>query len=389
MVVLIVDDDPLIAELLTSLVEGLYRDADVVVAETRAEAVSLWQERSPELMILDWQLPDGSGVDALRDMRARGASMPVIMVTRRSDRKSVLAAAKYGLAGFISKPFNVETVLERLRAVLPPESSERDSNADGGVAATFVGALESGIKNGVQLSSTLDISQVLEMREGMDNLTVAQVERAWRPHATLQTRLIDLANSAAFRSDKNPVNALSDALRVLGMPVAMDVALVMSLSDLSELKTPFLRKRATRLDRRSLTLATTAVLLARDAGIDDAGCFAAGMLHAIGEFAVISLAQQWMNRGHELDEISFEQALTTHSARLAGALKARWHFTVELKQMIGAVYGSISGSDAIRLLLMRAAALVVDGEHESDECRRLLRRLKLEVPASLLEALDD
>ena len=115
---LIVDDDCelrrfLVAEL---AVEGV----DLEEAGTGQSALSLIRE-SPipyELVLLDWCLPDFSGVEICRRLRASGLTMPVLMLTGRDDVRDRVEALDSGADDFISKPFSIEELLARIRARL-------------------------------------------------------------------------------------------------------------------------------------------------------------------------------------------------------------------------------------------------------------------------------
>jgi len=115
---LIVDDDPemrrfLVAEL---AVEGL----DLEEADCGQSALSLIRE-SPlpfDLVLLDWSLPDFSGVEICRRLRSSGLTMPVVMLTGRNDVRDRVEALDSGADDFISKPFSIEELLARIRARL-------------------------------------------------------------------------------------------------------------------------------------------------------------------------------------------------------------------------------------------------------------------------------
>jgi DNA-binding response OmpR family regulator len=89
---LILEDDDLIAELLETVVAGLYSGISVVLAETLGEALSQVKNNRFDLYITDRNLPDGSGLDLVRQIREQDREVPIVMVSGRSDRESVLQA---------------------------------------------------------------------------------------------------------------------------------------------------------------------------------------------------------------------------------------------------------------------------------------------------------
>lgn len=370
--VLVVEDDELMAELLETIVLGLYSEVSVRRAADFSEAQALWREVEPDLIICDWQLPGGTGLDLVREVRQAGSKLRFLMVTARSDRQSVLAAAHHQVCGFITKPFSVDMVHRRLAELFPPPPSQAEASAQGGLS--FSAELERAVSDGVQLSTSLDVDELLGLLDQQD-LGVTELEKRWRDEPAVQTRLMDAANSSAFRRSGEPVATLGGALRVLGIRLSLDIVLAIALNLAGSLKTAFLKQRAEHINGQCERVAKLSVLLARKAKVDEAGCYSAGMLHRIGELAVISVAQRCINRGGLVHESELNQSIETYSVRLAACMNARWRLSVVLKQMIAATHALPDGSVHLRLSVMRLANLLVLGKTDADECQRLLRRL--------------
>lgn len=117
--VLVVDDDPELAKLLRSYL-GL-EDFAVQTAGNRDEIVAaLRRPPPPDVVLLDVTLPDADGFDVLARMRAHPAlrAVPVIMMTGRATREAVLRGLLGGANGYVTKPFEVDALMQALRAVL-------------------------------------------------------------------------------------------------------------------------------------------------------------------------------------------------------------------------------------------------------------------------------
>jgi two-component system OmpR family response regulator len=114
--VLAVDDETSLTELLSMALR--YEGWQVSVANTGLQAVHLASEIKPDVVILDIMLPDFDGLEVMRRIRAEQAGVPVIFLTAKdalSDRISGLTA---GGDDYVTKPFSLEELLARLRAVL-------------------------------------------------------------------------------------------------------------------------------------------------------------------------------------------------------------------------------------------------------------------------------
>jgi two-component system, OmpR family, response regulator RegX3 len=113
--VLLVEDEESIT---APLSEALSREGFVpVIAGTAAEALELASSRSPDLVLLDLMLPDGSGLDVCRELRSRSA-VPIIMVTARGEEMDRVVGLEVGADDYVVKPFSAREVVARIRAVL-------------------------------------------------------------------------------------------------------------------------------------------------------------------------------------------------------------------------------------------------------------------------------
>ncbi len=114
--VLIVDDDPELRKFLAG--ELALEDYGVETAGTGQESLSRIREGGLDLVLLDWTLPDFSGVEVCRRMRDAGDSTPVLMLTARDDVRERVEALDAGADDYLTKPFSIEELLARVRARL-------------------------------------------------------------------------------------------------------------------------------------------------------------------------------------------------------------------------------------------------------------------------------
>ena len=113
--VLVVDDDPAFSQFTRNLL--LERDMRVVVAASKAEGLEVFERERPTCVILDIFLPDGSGVDLIKPMRAASLTMPIIMVSGQSEVDEVVRAMKEGASDYVKKPFQGEELLLKMQMV--------------------------------------------------------------------------------------------------------------------------------------------------------------------------------------------------------------------------------------------------------------------------------
>ena len=113
---LIVDDDPELRHFLTTelAVEGYSCDE----AASGQQALGLIRAQPWDLVLLDWTLPDFSGVEVCRRMRQSGISTPVLMLSARDEVRDRVEALDSGADDYLTKPFSLEELLARVRARL-------------------------------------------------------------------------------------------------------------------------------------------------------------------------------------------------------------------------------------------------------------------------------
>jgi two-component system phosphate regulon response regulator PhoB len=116
--VLVVEDEAAIATMLRyNLEKQGYRVAE---ASDGQEALTRIQEQQPDIVLLDWMLPLMSGIEVCRQIRRKPSTrdLPVIMVTARTEDQDAVRGLNTGADDYITKPFTIESLLARMRALL-------------------------------------------------------------------------------------------------------------------------------------------------------------------------------------------------------------------------------------------------------------------------------
>ena len=126
--VLVVDDEPNIRELVQVALR--FHGCTVTTGATGMDALALADVADPDLIVLDVMLPDIDGFEVCRRLRASDNDVPVIFLTARDTTSDTVTGLTLGGDDYITKPFSVEALVARVRAVLR-RAARRDS-ADGG-----------------------------------------------------------------------------------------------------------------------------------------------------------------------------------------------------------------------------------------------------------------
>jgi two-component system response regulator RegX3 len=126
--ILLVEDEESIT---APLVEALQREGfDTAVSATAGESLELAERVKPDLVLLDVMLPDGSGFDVCRELRAR-SRVPIIMLTARGEEADRVAGLELGADDYVVKPFSARELVARVRAVLRRVAEAGERRTDG------------------------------------------------------------------------------------------------------------------------------------------------------------------------------------------------------------------------------------------------------------------
>ncbi|GIX47072.1 MAG: response regulator [Candidatus Tectimicrobiota bacterium] len=116
--ILTVDDFSTMRRIIRSILRQLGY-TNVVEAEDGASALALLRQDKFDFVISDWNMPNMSGLELLKAMRAddRLKDIPVLLVTAEALKENVVEAIKAGVNGYIVKPFTAETLKEKIDAI--------------------------------------------------------------------------------------------------------------------------------------------------------------------------------------------------------------------------------------------------------------------------------
>ncbi len=113
---LLVDDEPNIVELLSASLR--YAGFEVATAVNGTEALKVAREFRPDLLVLDVMMPGLDGFDVIRRLRSTGDRLPVLFLTARDATEDKVTGLTLGGDDYVTKPFSLEEVLARIRAIL-------------------------------------------------------------------------------------------------------------------------------------------------------------------------------------------------------------------------------------------------------------------------------
>ncbi len=393
--VLIAEADPWTADLLAQLVLDARADAVIHRLSDGESALARCRRRLPELLIVDGELPGLSGVELLREVRRhpRTPHLPCILISRRIDAASVRAVRPLAPSAYLARPFNAEQLRQRIANLLPAANAPLNT-----APALLVDSLDQFLDDvreegqGAPLLSDVRDAVSQCLRSGEQDLGQLAQDFARDPQIT--ACLIAAANSAAEQRAAS-CQTLSQALQRLGVAHSLNLVLGLTIQRSAHLHDPRLAEQARQVGARAQRCAGLAHWLAAQLRLDHELCFTAGLLHNIGELALLRSLQDWQQAGGALEDEQISTQLRRRAAGFGSALRIRWRLPFGLRELIAAFYQVGSGVFSREALVLNLSAAILDRPPGSaveslQDCRAAsMLRLRLELLQSIPPRLLD
>ncbi|MGE8099786.1 HDOD domain-containing protein [Pseudomonas fluorescens] len=385
--VLIAESDPWSRDLLKQVLLHVRCDARLDLCSDGQQALELLSENPYDLVIADWELSGVDGLGLLRSVRQRRRNpvLPFILMSNRNDSASVREVLPLAPTAYLTKPLNMEGLTQRLQDLLlsagQTVSCDVPTLAPGMTLSTFLERRRE-LADGAPLLT--DVQLAVKRSLNPDGLDLKLLEEEVRTDPQITAVLIAAANSASQHLG-DTVQTVSQALNRLGTGQSMNLIVGLALKRSAKLSDPCLADYAERYWELSLHTAEYGRSLARLLDLDQERCYCAGMLHRLGDLALLRCLQEWKQAGGELDELEeVGDALAEFGAAYGSALRTRWRLPLELRELIAAVYQLGGGVYSREALVMNLAAQLARlTEHEGVEelaKSRTARLLKIGLP---------
>ncbi len=194
--VLVIEDEESFIE---ALVVGLKREGFLVtVARNGVEGLDLFDRVRPDLILLDLWLPQKSGIDVCRDIRAR-SRVPIIMVTAKSSEIDTVVGLEVGADDYVTKPYRLRELVARMRAVLR-RSPASEEDREGEEVLDVDGLRLDPERHEVRLRGAVvamplkefELLELLMSNAGRVLTRETLIDRIWGPHYVGDTKTLDV-----------------------------------------------------------------------------------------------------------------------------------------------------------------------------------------------------
>lgn len=386
--VLIAFSEPWRADQLCQLVLAISPGTRVQQVNDGQAALEACKREIPSLLIADGELDGLDGAQLLRELRRHTPTQRLrcILISERMDTASVRAILPLAPSAYLGKPYDMDVLRMRLEKLLPHSGAGRTTRLE--APADLDGFLERMRENnrGAPLLEPLQaaVSQCLEA----DRQDLGELEALFVRDPQVTARLISVANSASQHQGV-ACQTLAQALPRLGVKRTLNLVLELALQGNARLADPRLAEQAQVAAQRARTAAQLAEWLARRLKLDAELCFTAGLLHNIGDLALLRSLQDWLDGGGELDEAALQRALRERAAGFGSALRTQWRLPLGLRQLIRAFYSLGAEAFTSEALVLNLSRLLLELPPDAEVAvlanERAVRMLRID-PALLRHA---
>ncbi len=120
--IMLVDDSRTIRNIQKRTLQQLGH-TDVMEAEDGVQALAKFNEKAPDLILIDWNMPNMNGLELIQKIRETNKTVPLIMCTTEAEKSRVLEAVKAGVNNYIVKPFTAESLGEKINQTMAKVAS--------------------------------------------------------------------------------------------------------------------------------------------------------------------------------------------------------------------------------------------------------------------------
>lgn len=391
--VLIAEADPWVRDRLTEVVLSVRCDATLKMCANGQQAHEWLRDNQPDLVIAAWELPGIDGLSLLGRVRMNRQQPPVpfILLSTRNDSASVREVVPLAPTAYLAKPLNMDSLRTRLERLLLKEGEAVTCE----VAPPLPGlTLSRFLDERRELSDGgplfVDVDAAVKLSKGVSGIDITLLEQQLRADPQITAVLIAAANSAAQHRGE-PIQALGPALAMLGATQSANLVLGLALKRGAVLTDDALLRRAEHFWGVSQRTAHYASALAELLDLERERCYGAGLLHRLGDLAVVRCLQDWTLAGGELDDQLISQSLERYAAAFGSALRARWRLPIELCELIAGAYAVNEGVQTREALAMNVAAQLagLEGADSAENVAASQSACLLKISSNALETLRE
>lgn len=397
--ILIAEDEENIRLALKAIVRKHLPCDEVVACEHGREAWEKLQAEPFAMVISDWNMPHMTGFELLEAMRHNDKTkhVPMLLLTARSDKTSVINALQAGASDYVTKPFDKDSLVQKAKklltksqAGLPAEQAEAAAAPTLSITEEIVNRIRSGQATLPVLPELAHKVEKLFQRVDVD---LHELVKVVQTDPGITSKLIGISNSPQYRG-LSEIKSLDKAIGRIGMKMTENYVLIFSKRGLFKVDVPQFELLLNKVWQHSLATAACAQALAQKLALHDPDhYYTLGLLHDIGKLILLQFFADMSKKRADATEPECLELMDKYHGEFGAALLASWKFPSEHQQIArfhDAVSNAGQASNSLYLvalanLLAIKAGYQVNDRMASDEDIAMISQ-RLRAGASVIEA---
>lgn len=400
--ILVAEDEENIRLALKTIV-GKHLPCDEVVSCEHGQAA--WEKLQAEtfaMVISDWNMPQMTGFELLEAMRNddKTRHIPMLLLTARSDKTSVINALQAGVSDYVTKPFDKDSLVQKAKKLLAKAQADLPAAraTSAASAATPSQSITEEIVNRIR-SGQAALPVLPELANRVEELfkradvDLEELVKVVQTDPGITSKLISISNSPQFRS-LTEIKSLDKAIARIGLKMTQNYVLILSKRGLFKVDVPQYEVLLNKVWQHSLATAACAQALAQKLALSDPDSYyTLGLLHDIGKLILLQFFAEISKKRPDATERECMELMEKFHGEFGAALLASWKFPNE-HQQIARFHDAVSKADqasnslyliALANLLAIKAGYQVSAQAVSEEdVNNLAQRLR--AGASVIEA---
>lgn len=399
--ILVAEDEENIRLALKTIVRKNLPCDEVVACEDGKAAWEKLQAEPFAMVISDWNMPHMTGFELLEAMRndEKTKHIPMLLLTARSDKTSIINALQAGVNDYVTKPFDKDSLVQKAKKLLakshakPPadKSTEEIKTAPTlSITEEIVQRIRSGKATLPVLPDLAHKVEALFQRADIDLDELVQVVQT---DPGITSKLIGISNSPQFRS-LSEIKSLDKAIARIGMKMTQNYVLILSKRGLFKIDVPQFETLLNQVWQHSLATAACAQALAQKLALPDPDSYyTLGLLHDIGKLVLLQFFAEVSKKRPDATEQECLELMEKFHGEFGAALLASWKFSSEHQQIArfhDAVSSASQPSNSLylialaNLLAIKAGYTANERVANDEDITSMAQRLR--AGASIIEA---
>ena len=339
--ILVAEDEENIRLALKIIVSKNIPCDEVVACEHGQTAWEKLQAEPFSMVISDWNMPHMTGFQLLEAMRQNDSTkhIPMLLLTARSDKTSVINALQAGVNDYVTKPFTKDALVQKAKKMLAKAHAEllAQQNALTPGSATTLSISEeivNRIRSGhVSLPVLPELAHRIEELFQRIDVDIDELVQVVQTDPGITSKLISISNSPQY-CGLSEIKSLDKAIARIGLKMTENYVLILSKRGLFKVDVPQYEKLLSQVWQHSLATAACAQALAQKLALPDPDSFyTLGLLHDVGKLILLQFFAEASKKRPDATEQECLDLMEKFHGEFGAALLATWKFSGEQQQI--------------------------------------------------------